>query len=67
MPKKYLAYAGSYFDIEWYYSPSGKTPAVEHYKTLDLAQKKKFWFLIETLGNDYLFRTAKGTYYEQET
>src|SRR5262245_60233984 len=38
-PKNYIAYAGSKFIVEWYYTVDGKMPALEYFNSLSEDEK----------------------------
>lgn len=51
MKRNYLALSGNKFDIEWYFSKTGDSYALEYYQNLDFTGKKKIWFLFQAMGN----------------
>ncbi len=51
MFKKYVAYQGHRFVIEWYFDDRGKSQALEYFENLLLMQKKKLVRLLYLLGD----------------
>jgi len=49
MAKEYVAYSGAEFQIEWYYSESGKSQAFEYYRELSRADREKVLYLFKTM------------------
>jgi len=49
--KQYIAYKGSAFTIEWYFTEDGESMALEYYKSLDAQQRRKFLFLLKRIGD----------------
>jgi phage-related protein len=50
MNKKFIAYQGEEFTIEWYFDNRGKSEALEYYTALPLDRKKKLAHLFHVLG-----------------
>lgn len=50
MLKEYVAYKGSAFQIEWYYSPNGDSQAFEYYLELDPSDRRKVLQLFKIMG-----------------
>jgi len=51
MTKKLVAYKGSKFTIEWYFSNRGKSDALKYFEKLSPSRKKKFFYLLDALSN----------------
>lgn len=50
MAKKYIAYLGDEFSIEWYFDCHGKSGAFEYFEALPADRKKKLVHLLYLLG-----------------
>lgn len=50
MPIEYVAYKGSAFQIEWYYSPKGDSQALEYYLELAPGDRRKVLQLFKVMG-----------------
>lgn len=48
--RKYIAYKGPKFTIEWYFTETDKSPALEYFLELSHAQKDKLLYLFRTMG-----------------
>ena len=48
--KKFLAYAGKKFTIEWYFDSRGKSCALEYFETLSCDRQRKLLHLFFVLG-----------------
>lgn len=59
-PKNYIAYQGPKFVIEWYFTESGKIPALEYFNSLDDDEK------IRTLDLFKLMATEGKIYNQQK-
>ena len=51
MVKRFVAYEGSEFTIEWYYNQHGKSSALEYFEKLTRSSKKKIAHLFFALGD----------------
>lgn len=49
--REYIAYEGEKFTIEWYYSPDGKSQALDYYVSLDRCQRMKVLYLLKLMGD----------------
>jgi len=49
--KEFIAYEGEEFTIEWYFSPLGKSNALEYYNDLTEPQKEKLFHLFQRMGD----------------
>jgi len=49
--KKYVAYEGQRFTVEWYLDGQGKSKAREYFEELPLDRKKKLKHLMQTIGD----------------
>ena len=49
--KEYIAYAGKAFQIEWYYSQSGKSQALDYAEGLTQKEQVKLINLLEVMGD----------------
>lgn len=47
--KKYIAFKGTKYTIEWYYNEKGNSQALEYFIEADISQKEKLFFLFKTL------------------
>lgn len=47
--KKYIAFKGTKYTIEWYYNENGNSQALEYFMNTDISQKEKLFFLFKTL------------------
>lgn len=50
MAKEYVAYKGDAFQIEWYYSPKGGSPALDYYLELEQQDRKQVLKLFKMMG-----------------
>jgi hypothetical protein len=50
MLKEYVAYKGSAFQIEWYYSSKGDSQSFEYYLELDAGDRRKVLQLFKIMG-----------------
>ncbi len=64
--KEYVAYEGPFFRIEWYFSETGQSPALEYYRSLDADQRKKFLFLLKRMGDSGKINDKTKFRYEGE-
>lgn len=48
--KDYIAYKGEAFQIEWYYTESGKSQALQYAEALTVAERVKLINLLELMG-----------------
>ena len=48
--KKFIAYQGQKFTIEWYFDNRGKSDPLQYYKELPFDQKKKIFKLFRIFG-----------------
>lgn len=48
---EYVAYVGKKFTIEWYYSPGGKSVALEYYNSLTTQERIKVLELFKRMGD----------------
>ena len=46
-----IIYSGSKFTLEWYYDKNGKSAAYDYYENSSLIQKRKFFILVQKLGD----------------
>ncbi len=51
MVKKFVAYSGVKFTIEWYFDCRGKSSALKYFEDLSFDQRKKFIYLLYLLGD----------------
>ena len=51
MTKKYVAYEGEQFTVEWYYSPKGESQALQYYLELDASDRIKVLKLFKVMGD----------------
>ncbi len=51
MKKKFIAYEGEVYIIEWYYNNRGKSQAYEYFLELSVDQKEKVEYLFRMLAN----------------
>lgn len=51
MDKKYIAYPGREFTIEWYYDERGESGALEYFDHLLAERRKKTFYLFRTMGD----------------
>lgn len=51
MKKKFIAYEGEEFTIEWYFDSRGKSSALEYYQELTKSQKEKLYYLFYMLAD----------------
>jgi len=51
MSKTYVAYLGSEFTIEWYYSEKGESQALDYYLQLDDSDRRKVLILFRIMGD----------------
>ena len=51
MKKKFIAYPGSVFIIEWYFDNKGKSEALEYFNELPIERQKKALHLMYVLAN----------------
>ncbi len=49
--KKYIAYKGEIFTIEWYFDQNGKSQALNYYKELSEDQKDATDYLFKLIGD----------------
>lgn len=47
---EYVAYQGKNYTIEWFYSKNGKSQALEYYRTLPPADRRKVLKLFQLMG-----------------
>jgi len=59
MSKKFIAYIGSEFIIEWYFDERGRSQALEYYEALNSSQKQKLYHLFYVLADTGLIRNEK--------
>jgi hypothetical protein len=52
LPKNFIAYSGSKFTIEWYYTEDGKLPALEYFNSLDEDDKIKTLDLFKLMATE---------------
>jgi mRNA-degrading endonuclease RelE of RelBE toxin-antitoxin system len=64
MKKKFLAYEGEEFDIEWYFDSKGKSPALEYFEGLPAKQKEKLLYLFFMLGDTGKIRSLEKFRYK---
>ena len=50
MSRKLVAYKGSEFQIEWYYSPKGESQSFEYYQQLTAVERMKLQNLFRIMG-----------------
>jgi len=51
MKKKFIAYKGNKFTIEWYFSQNGKSVALKYFEEIPHKRKKKIFNLFRLFGN----------------
>lgn len=51
-PKNFIAYVGTRFTIEWYYTEDGKLPALEYFNELDEDDKIKALDLFKLMATE---------------
>ena len=51
-PKQFVAYKGSKFTIEWYYTEDGKLPALEYFNNLNDEDKIKTLDLFKLMASE---------------
>jgi len=49
--KQHVAYEGPAFTIEWYFHESGKSLALDYYKSLDANYRRKLLLLLKRMGD----------------
>ena len=49
--KKFIAYQGERFTIEWYFDSRGKSEVLKYYLELPLAQRNKILYLFSSFGD----------------
>lgn len=64
MEKRFIAYEGSEFTIEWYFDGKGKSPALEYYEELSTNQKEKLYYLFYMLADTGKIRNEEKFRYE---
>ena len=64
MKKKFIAFKGDHFTIEWYYDDRGKSPAYEYYQDLSTKQRDKLVFLFDVLANTGKIRSEEKFRFE---
>jgi len=52
LSKKHIAYEGTKFTVEWYYTEEGKIPALEYFKSLDTLEKVQTFRLFELISKE---------------
>jgi hypothetical protein len=63
MQKKFIAYKGSEYTIEWYFNDKSKSEAFTYFESLSDDHKKKFVHLLMMLGNSgKIFNQEKFRY-----
>lgn len=64
MEKKFVAYEGEQFTIEWYFDSRGKSVALDFYKELTQNQKEKLFYLFYMLADTGKIRNEEKFRYE---
>lgn len=49
--REHIAYQGTFFTIEWYYTSTGNSPALDYYQKLPDSQRRKLLFLFKRMGD----------------
>ena len=64
MIKKFVAYKGQIFTIEWYYDAQGKSAVFDYYVELSAAQKEKLIYLFYMLSDTGRIKSKEKFRYE---
>jgi len=59
MKRKFIAYEGEEFTIEWYFNSAGKSAALEYYEELSSGQKEKLYYLFYMLADTGKIRSEE--------
>lgn len=51
LPNYYLIYSGETFDVEFFITLEGKTPAFEYYEKLTEEEKRRFFVVIKFISD----------------
>ena len=63
--KEYVAYKGSKFTIEWYYSQKGESQALDFFNDLSATEQQKFFHLVKRMG-DFGFISDKTKFRNED-
>ena len=63
--KEYVAYKGTKFTIEWYYSQKGESQALDFFNDLSATEQQKFFHLVKRMG-DFGFISDKTKFRNED-
>jgi phage-related protein len=66
MNKKFIAYKGEKYLIEWYFDDRGKSPACEYFEELSKNQQEKLVYLFTMIGDTGAIRSEEKFNYEND-